>query len=643
MTASVSIQNSSSPYDLKKTLGWLVFAIGSLVYFNTILHEFTQDDAIVIYDNMYTTKGISGIGGLFTKDTFYGFFKEVGKEKLVSGGRYRPFTPAMFAIEYQLVGKNPWLGHLINILLYGFLCMMIYKLLDKLLNNNVINERNTWFVFAATVLYASHPLHTEVVANIKGRDEIMSMLGSIMALYFLVKHHDSRQFTHVIAACISFFVALLSKENAITYLAVVPMSFYFFRNLSIVGALSKSLYLLAPAILFLMIRAAILGNDFGGTPLELMNNPYLEYADGAYRPIPQGEKFATITYTLGKYIQLLLFPHPLTHDYYPRYIDIKSFGDFEVLLSLLLYGILIFIAVMGFKTRSLPAFAAGYYLVTLSIVSNVIFPIGTNMSERFMFMPSLGFTLLLAYLLDRFIYSKFGKNAFLAAVGLIIVSYCFKTITRNNVWKNDFTLFTTDVKTSTNSAKVLNAAGGALTTNAFHEKDENKKKEMLTQALQYLTKAVEIHPLYKNAYLITGNAQYHLGEYEKSVDAYRKALQLDPGYKDASVNMAVALRDAGKIAGEKENNLVKAELYLTESLKITTNDPETYRLMGVLNGVKGNHAEAIKYFLKVAEIDSSNANAFLNLSHAYRNMGDNINADKHLEKAKSLNPNVLNL
>ena len=165
---------------------------------------------------------------------------------------------------------------------------------------------------------------------------------------------------------------------------------------------------------------------------------------------------------------------------------------------------------------------------------------------------------------------------------------------------------------------------------------------MLTQALQYLTKAVEIHPLYKNAYLITGNAQYHLGEYEKSVDAYRKALQLDPGYKDASVNMAVALRDAGKIAGEKENNLVKAELYLTESLKITTNDPETYRLMGVLNGVKGNHAEAIKYFLKVAEIDSSNANAFLNLSHAYRNMGDNINADKHLEKAKSLNPNVLN-
>jgi tetratricopeptide (TPR) repeat protein len=642
MTSSVSLQNSSSSFNLKKSLGWLVFAIGSLVYLNTILHEFTQDDAIVIYDNMYTTKGVSGLKGLFTKDTFYGFFKEEGKAKVVSGGRYRPFTPAMFAIEYQLVGKKPWLGHLINILLYGFLCMMIYKLLQSLINYKDAHERNTWMIFAATLLYATHPLHTEVVANIKGRDEIMSMLGSILALYFLVKNHESNNFKHIIIACFCFFIALLSKENAITYLAVVPLAFYFFRTLSISGALSKSLYLIAPAILFLMIRAAILGNDFGGTPMELMNNPYLEYVDGVYKPIPQGEKFATITFTLGKYIQLLLLPHPLTHDYYPRYIDIKSFGDFDVLLSLLLYGFLIFIAVRGFKTRSLPAFAAGYYLVTLSIVSNIIFPIGTNMSERFMFMPSLGFTLLLAYLLDRFIYSKFGKNAFLASIGLITLLYSFKTITRNNVWKNDFTLFTTDVKTSTNSAKVLNAAGGALTTNAFSEKDENKRKEMLTQALQYLTKAIEIHPLYKNAYLITGNAQYHLGEYEKSVASYRKALQLDPGYKDATVNMAVALRDAGKIAGEKENNLAKAELYLNESLKITTNDPETYRLMGVLNGVKGNHAEAIKYFLKVAEIDSSNANAYLNLSLAYRNVGDNVSADKHLEKAKSLNPNILN-
>lgn len=515
-------------------------------------------------------------------------------------------------------------------------------MLQSLINNNQSNEKTTWMIFAATILYATHPLHTEAVANIKGRDEIMSMLGSVLALYYLLKHHESRNFNHIILACVSFFIALLSKENAITFLAVIPLSFYFFRNLTLSGALSKGVYLLAPAILFLMIRAAILGNDFGGTPMELMNNPYLKYTDGVYTSIASGEKLATITYTLGKYIQLLVFPHPLTHDYYPRYIDIKSFSDIYVILSLLLYGFLISIAINGLKTRSIPSFAAAYYLLTLSIVSNIIFPIGTNMSERFMFMPSLGFALMIAYILDRYIFSKFGKTAFLSVLVIMVALYSIKTITRNNVWKNDFTLFTTDVKTSTNSAKVLNAAGGALTTNAYNEKDETKRVEMLTQALQYLNKAVEIHPLYKNAFLIMGNAHYHLGEYEKSVNSYKKALQLDPGYKDATANLGVALRDAGKNAGEKENNLEKAEYYLNESLKVTPNDPETFRLMGVLNGIKGNHSEAINFFTKVVELDSANANAYLNLSLAYRHIGDNLTADNQLEKAKSLDPDILN-
>ncbi|MBC7884002.1 MAG: tetratricopeptide repeat protein, partial [Saprospiraceae bacterium] len=70
--------------------GWMVFIFGCVLYLNTISHQFTQDDAIVIYDNMYTTKGVSGLKGLFLKDTFFGFFKEEGKAKLVSGGRYRP-------------------------------------------------------------------------------------------------------------------------------------------------------------------------------------------------------------------------------------------------------------------------------------------------------------------------------------------------------------------------------------------------------------------------------------------------------------------------------------------------------------------------------------------------------------------------
>lgn len=642
INTETTIKVSSAPMsNTFKWHGWLVFLLGAAIYFNTLTHEFTQDDAIVIYDNMYTTKGISGLSGLFSKDTFFGFFKEEGKAKLVSGGRYRPLTPAMFAIEYQLVGKNPILGHLLNILLYGFLCLMVYKLLISMICHKDDSETKKFMVLAAALIYAAHPIHTEAVANIKGRDEIMSMLGSVFALYFTLKYVDFKQSKYLLFAALSFFIAFLSKENTITFLAIIPLTLYYFRDMNFKDAALNSAYLLIPTFVFLLIRSAILGSDFGGTPMELMNNPYLKFVDGRYIPFDLSEKMATIIYTLGKYIQLLVLPHPLTHDYYPRYIEMMGFGDIGVMLSLLIYGVIIWLAISGLKSKSLIGYAAAYYLITLSIVSNIVFPIGTNMSERFMFMPSLGFALVLAYLLQKFVFEKAGKQTFLVVLGLLLALYSFKTISRNFVWESDYKLFTTDVETSTNSAKVLNAAGGALTAEAFKEKDESKKREMLTKAIGYLNKAVTVHPTYKNAYLIMGNAYYYLNEYEKSVTAYGKALEIDGDFKDAFNNQAVALRDAGKYAGEKENDLQKAESYLKRAYQMVPTDLETVRLLGVTNGVKGNHNEAIKFFTIVAEGQPNSAIAFLNLSNAYRNIGDVQNAETNLQKALKLDPEII--
>ena len=620
---------------------WFVFLFGVIIYLNTLSHQFTQDDAIVIYDNMYTTQGISGIKGLFTKDTFFGFFKEEGKAKLVSGGRYRPLTPVMFAVEYQLVGNKPWLGHLINILLYGLLCMMIYKLLVKMICNREDNPSLRYLILGITLLYAAHPLHTEAIANIKGRDEIMSMLGSVMTLFFMLKYADTRNTRLLIAALSSFFVALLSKENAITFLAIIPLTLYYFRDKTLRESILSSLVLLAPVFLFLMIRASVLGNDFGGTPMELMNNPFLKISGDHYVPFTTGEKLATIMFTLGKYIQLLVFPHPLTHDYYPRQIAMMSWTDTGVIMSLLVYGFMIYIAIKGFRTKSIISYGILFYLITLSIVSNIIFPIGTNMSERFMFMPSLGAAIVFGYLLYEFVYKKAGQNIFFGVAGVILFLFSYKTISRNTVWENDFTLFTTDVKTSSNSAKVLNAAGGALTTQAFEEKDTNKKQSMLNEAIGYLQKAVQIHPGYKNAYLIMGNAYFYLQQYDPAIEAYGNALKLDPQFQDAFKNQAIVLREAGKQAGEKENNLNKAEIYLKKSYQMQPNDTETIRLLGVVYGFKGEHQLAAEFFSKVVQAEPQNAGAYLNLSSALRNFGDVHGAEMNLKKALELDPNIL--
>ncbi len=614
----------------------IIAIVSFLLYGNTLNHEYTQDDAIVIYDNMFTTQGMQGIPGLLTNDTFYGFFKEEGKAQLVSGGRYRPLTPIMFAIEYEIFGNQPFIGHLFNVIWYFLLGIVLFFTIKLLLSNVFDAQQSVIFSLIATLLYLAHPLHTEVVANIKGRDEIMAMLGSLLVLMLSLKYNKT--IFQKLTIGFIFFIACLSKENAITFLAIIPLSSILFFNSNLKKAILDTIPAILGFIIFLVIRTSVLGWDFGGTPMELMNNPYLKFVSNQYIPFSSSEKISTIAVTLLKYIQLLFFPIVLTHDYYPRHIEIASLSQFLPWISFVTYLSLSLLALFWFKNKKVLAFSIIYFLATLSIISNVFFPVGTNMSERFMFMPSLGFILALTYLYQKISFKR--QSIFFLISALTFVLYSYKTINRNKVWVNDFTLFTTDVKTSNNSAKVLNAAGGALTTQAFEEKDDKKKTEMLSLAISYLDKATKIHPSYKNAYLIKGNAYYFLNDYENAIKNYSLALQIDPNYSDAEKNLAISLRDNGRKAGEVERDLEKSIGLLNRSLEFSKTDVETYRLLGIAHGIKGDHNKAIFYFQKAIELNPNNAGSYLNLSNAYNYTGDIENARNMMDKALSLDPNI---
>ena len=380
---------------------WLIFATCFVLYANTLTLDYCQDDAIVITENMFTTQGVEGFGGILGNDTFYGFFKEEGKAALVAGGRYRPFTLLMFALEYQIFGKNPFVGHFVNVVLFGLMCVSIYFLLInlfKIKNNNTPIHNLELMALATTLLFAVHPIHTEAVANIKGRDEIMTLLGSLSAVWFTLKYYENKDIKPALFAFICFFIALLSKENAVTFVVLVPLIFYFFYHTNVVESVKQSLPFVGATILFLILRGSVIGQQFGTEQNELMNNPFLKLVGNQYVPFDFTEKMATITYTLGKYVQLLFVPYPLTHDYYPRHIDIMNFRNWQVLLSVLLYVGLIYLMIKNWSKRSLVSFGIAYFLITLSIVSNIVFPVGTNMAERFLFMPSLGFCLIMGIL-----------------------------------------------------------------------------------------------------------------------------------------------------------------------------------------------------------------------------------------------------
>lgn len=632
---------------INQRLQVIILSIFSLLlYANTLTHDYAQDDAIVITENMFTQDGLSGLSGIFSYDTFFGFFKVEGKDKLVSGGRYRPFTLALFAVEFELFGENPFVSHLFNVLYFALTVLLLYWVLLYLFNHKKNeNQHKAYFIaFAASLLFAAHPIHTEAVANIKGRDEIMTLLCSLGALLLSIKAYRLRKgILWHIGAGVLFLIALLSKENAITFLAVVPFAFWFFTKAKANNIFIHTTPFLLSAILFIAIRTSILGFDLGATSTELMNNPFLKLINGRYVDFSAGEWFATVIFTLGKYLQLLFFPYTLTHDYYPRHIEIMNLGSWQFLLSFASYLALGIYALIRLPKRDSISFAIIYFIATLSIVSNLFFPIGTNMAERLLFMPSVGFCLAIGILLWRLDKKMLGKSQSLALsiLGVAVLLFSLKTVSRNFVWKDNFTLFTTDIETSKNSAKLRNAVAGELVVKSVDEKNEQRRMSMLKEAEGHLQSAIEIHPTYKEAYHILGNCYNYQKRYDESVRSYLKALELDPSYEESENNLAITYKQAGRYFGETLGDLDKSIQFLEQAILMKPDDYEANRLLGVAYGIKRNTTKALQFFTKAAEIEPNNADAWYNVGSAYYNLGDEVNGKAFHDKAISIDPEVV--
>ena len=621
-------------------LGLLIAATGMVIYLQTITFQYTQDDAIVINENMFTTQGMKGIPGLFKYDTFYGYFKDLSKTKLVSGGRYRPLTPAMFAVEYDIAGLKPWFSHFMNALYYGLLCWLLFGFLRELLTPRLTGPVALQIAAIGTLIFAFHPIHTEVVANIKGRDEIIAAIGAIGGLWLMLKaSRDVQPLFYQGAALIVFLAGMLAKENVITMLAVAPLTLWWFQKNTNVQWLKNLWPVITASVLFLLIRGSVIGWSLGDTPTELMNNPFLKVENGNYMPFTWSEKMATVTYTMGKYLQLLIFPYPLTHDYYPRHVDIQDWSKPYVWLTLLAGLGLATVVFKGWKNRSWWAYGILFYVCTMSITSNLVFPVGTNMSERFAFLPSVGFALVAGYGFHLLLTTRY-KKAILVVLLAMLAGYVTWTLARSRAWKDNTTLFTTDIHTSKRSAKLLNASGGDLISRAEDETDPVKKHEMLIEAQGYLKRAQEIHPNYKLSYLLLGNSYFHLKDLDNAILYFRHVLKMDPSYQEGRKNLGVALRDKGKEEGEKNRNLEAAITLLQEAVQYLPTDYETYQLLGVAYGQKGDTQKAIEYFKKEIELAPKNATAHYNLGVAYRHAGDMQAAQASFDAAKALDPNL---
>ncbi|MDH3243556.1 MAG: tetratricopeptide repeat protein [Saprospiraceae bacterium] len=620
----------------------MLAGLGLALYLNTLGHDYALDDAMVITENQLVQQGIAGIPEIFSHDSFFGFFNEQGKDQLVSGGRYRPLTLGLFAIEKSLFGSNPFWGHLFNLLWYTLTVVLLFLVVRRTLDPPMGKVKSLFLATTTALIFAIHPIHTEVVANIKSRDEIMALLLGLLAAIAVLNHLEKPKWKFALLAGTAFLLALLAKEIAVSFLAIIPLMIYFFRSTSFSVILRSASPLILSFLLYLLLRISIVGLNLGGEPpTELMNNPFMITEGTSYRLMTPSEKAPMLVYGLGKYLQMSFLPFPLTHDYYPRHIPVYTWQVPKVIASLILVLGLVAFAIYGLirSNRSIPVFCTIFFFASIFLVSNILFPIGTNLGERFLFIPSVAACLIIAQA-SYLLYKRFGRKVGVAAILLVGLGYSLHTIARTPAWTDNFTLFTTDVKTSANSAKVRNATGGELIARSHQESDTTRAREMLEEAIQHLTKAVEIHPRYKNAYLLLGNAYYYKKDYQEAIRRYDMALALDGNYKDALQNRAVSWRDLGRRYGEELGDIEQAIANFEKALPFLDDDYELNRLLGVAYGNRGDVEQAIHYFNRAGEIRPDEAWIHYNLGIAYLTIGDTTKANSHMIRAKELNPEV---
>lgn len=618
----VATGNNIFPWSL---MYFITGILALLLYLNTLGHEYTVDDTTVIKNNRFTTKGISGIPEIFSNSYRAGFWER--KE-----GLYRPLSVAMFALEWELSPDNPFPGHLINVLLYALSGVILLATLRRL-----FPALHPLIPLATALLWITHPLHTEVVANIKSRDELLSFLLGMTTLYSFMRWQSEKRQAMLIISLLCFFLALLSKESSVTWAGVIPLAAWCSLGFDFRKCLSVTLPYLALLAAYFGIRISVLGEIGGGYVLMLINNSLLG-ADSL------SSRIASAVYILGRYFGLILFPVTLVFDYSYNTLPVVGFGNPLVLLTLLVYLGGIYVAFKKLGQRSPLSFAILFFLGTFVLVSNVFFLIEATMAERFLYTPSLGLCLLIALLAGKWATRGMKKQNAITAADLlknklsfpllaVLLLFSVRTLSRNADWKNNYTLLRKDVESSPESARIRYALGSTLLVEKALLEPEGSTSRInyLDEAIVQLNKGVSILPNYNDAWYHLGIAWKEKGEAKNAIAAFEQARSYKP-FTDPSrlVSAGVAYGMAGQYD--------KAIADLREAAKLDPQDADAWNNLGLYLSDAGQIAPALEALDKALALRPAFDKAWYNRGNALAKGGDFRAALGNYAKALNISP-----
>lgn len=604
--------------------GLTAFVIPFLLYAGTISYGFILDDPGVLEQNRFVREGISGIPDILTHSYRAGV-------NIYGDQIYRPLSQVMFALEWAVSPSNPRLHHLMNVLFYASSCLLLWVFLKR-----IVSRFHDIVILFIVLLFAVHPIHTEVVAYIKSRDEIMSLFFLLLSFILLVKWYSGPGSLFLAGAALTYFLALMSKEGVVTMLAVFPLTGWFFTGAKMRRIVTGTIIMVFPAILYILIRQAVLSDTADVWGLSPVDNFLVLAPDWLTR-------VTTAVMILGKYLWLLVFPHPLVNDYSYAQIPFTGLTSPGFLISALIYLFFLIIIVFRIRKKEPWVFGLAFFIISISIYSNLFFLIGTAFGERLMLVPSLGLCMALVAFLNQVLQpsatnlSLIGQKAqgvnwkLVMLIGLTIIVYSGLTLNRNREWKDNETLITKDAKKNPRSVRLQHHLGNLFRDKARYEEDPQYRTVLIRKSLAAYQHALSIYPSHDDSQEQAGLAWFLLGYPDMGEFYFTMVLKKNPMRQDSWNNLGNIYVQKGNLTGALE--------VFQKAVAIHPWFAEGWRNAGSVLGRMGRYEEAIPCFQKTLELEPDNQLACQLLGLTYQNMGKHEEARYWFEQAGSRKPN----
>jgi Flp pilus assembly protein TadD len=587
----------------------------------TLFTGFIQDDHTIIERNELV-RDLSRLPEIFSNNYWM-------SEHPAARSLYRPVTILSYALNGAVGGVRPFGFRLVNLALHLLVTLLVLFLGRLVLaegKRRVASVREALLAPAsvAAILFAIHPVHTEVLGAVVGRAELLAAagtLGCVLAFLAARQRQGSRRrgsaalFDSVSIAC--FIAAFLAKENALA----APLLVLLADRLLVGGRASIRYHVAAGVALgFLLVaRFAVLGGSGVVASPGFGENPLV----GA----PFAEGRLTALGVIARYALLLVAPIRMSVDYSYNAIPIaRGLSDPMPLLG---GAIVLAWAAAVWSTRKRSpgiAFSLAWIGVTLLPTANLLFLIGTIMGERLLYLPSVGFCLVTAGAISGLrarLVARAPTPARVAAarfiVPAVLLALGVRTEVRLRDWRDDYTIFKSALAVVPDSYSV-----------EFSYGVEAAERGDLEAARRAHQRSIEIWPDFGEAHWNLGYVLLRLGRDEEARQALRRAIRLVPSSYEAHTNLGAAeLRLDDPRAAARSFRM---------ALHLRPGEPRCYIGLGLAQEAVGEAAGAVVTYRRGLRVAPGDPGILVRLGRALLMTGDRQGARQALEQIARLDP-----